>query len=78
MLTIIILAIYLIGMLAIGLYLKNRVDSSEDYYVAGRGLPWYLVSAPARHWPIQDLPMTRAYQCSSQRWLQWQLCSCSG
>lgn len=43
MLTIIILAIYLIGMLAIGLYLKNRVDSSEDYYVAGRGLPWYLV-----------------------------------
>ena len=43
MLTIIILAIYMIAMLLIGLYLKKNVDSSEDYYVAGRSLPWYLV-----------------------------------
>lgn len=43
MLTVIILAIYLIAMLLIGLYLKKNVDSSEDYYVAGRSLPWYLV-----------------------------------
>lgn len=43
MLTVIILAIYMIAMLLIGLYLKKNVDSSEDYYVAGRSLPWYLV-----------------------------------
>lgn len=43
MLTIVILAIYMIAMLLIGLYLKKNVDSSEDYYVAGRSLPWYLV-----------------------------------
>lgn len=43
MLTLVILAVYMLAMLAIGLYLKNKVDSSEDYYVAGRALPWYLV-----------------------------------
>lgn len=43
MLTLIILAVYMIAMLAIGLYLKKNVDTSRDYYVAGRSLPWYLV-----------------------------------
>lgn len=43
MLTLIILAIYMAAMLGIGLYLKKNVDTSEDYYVAGRSLPWYLV-----------------------------------
>lgn len=43
MLTMIILAIYLIAMLVVGIVLKSKVDSSEDYFVAGRSLPWYLV-----------------------------------
>ena len=43
MLTVIILAVYMVAMLAIGFYLKDKIDTSRDYYVAGRALPWYLV-----------------------------------
>ena len=43
MLILIILAVYLIAMLLIGFYLSKNIDTSRDYYVAGRALPWYLV-----------------------------------
>ncbi|MDR0569752.1 MAG: sodium:solute symporter family protein [Clostridiales Family XIII bacterium] len=43
MLTLVLLTLYLIAMLLIGLYFRNRVHTTEDYYVAGRTVPWYLL-----------------------------------
>lgn len=37
-----IIALYMIGMLAMGLYL-SRQKSEEDYYVANRAMPWWAV-----------------------------------
>jgi solute:Na+ symporter, SSS family len=34
---------YLGGMMALGLYLSRRVDSSEDYFLGGRMLPFWAV-----------------------------------
>lgn len=43
MLTMILMAIYLVAMVIMGLYLRGKVDDTRDYYVAGRSLPWYLI-----------------------------------
>jgi Na+/proline symporter len=40
---IVVLVIFLIIMLGVGIYFKNRVETPEDYYVAGRSLPWWVV-----------------------------------
>lgn len=38
-------AIYLVGMLLIGYLASRRIKNSDDYFVAGRSLPWWLVTA---------------------------------
>jgi SSS family solute:Na+ symporter len=35
-----VLAVYLIGMVLIGLRFARRQQSSEDYFLAGRNMPW--------------------------------------
>lgn len=40
MIFIVVLVLYLAFMLAIGLISKSRVKNADDYYLAGRGLPW--------------------------------------
>jgi SSS family solute:Na+ symporter len=43
---VIIIAVYLIGILAIGLYSVRRTKmSSDNYFLAGRGLKWVIVGA---------------------------------
>ncbi len=39
----VILAVYLAGMVAIGLLLAGRQKSTEDYFLAGRKMPWLAV-----------------------------------
>ncbi|MDR0570017.1 MAG: sodium:solute symporter family protein [Clostridiales Family XIII bacterium] len=39
----VVLGIYLIVMLGVGLYFKGNISTPEDYYVAGRTLPWWVV-----------------------------------
>ena len=39
----IILAVYLTGMVAIGLRLAGRQKTTEDYFLAGRNMPWLAV-----------------------------------
>ena len=34
---------YIIGMLLLGLYFKKFVDSSEDYFLAGRSMPFWAI-----------------------------------
>ena len=43
MMTMILMAIYLVAMIIMGLYLRTKVSDTRDYYVAGRSLPWYLI-----------------------------------
>ncbi len=38
-----ILAAYLAGILAFGLWSGRRETDAEDYFLAGRALPWYLI-----------------------------------
>lgn len=40
MLFIIVLAVYLVIMAGIGVISQKKIDNSEDYFLAGRGLPW--------------------------------------
>ncbi|MDR2132802.1 MAG: sodium:solute symporter family protein [Clostridiales Family XIII bacterium] len=40
---IVVLILFLILTFVIGIYFKNRVETPEDYYVAGRTLPWWVV-----------------------------------
>jgi SSS family solute:Na+ symporter len=43
---VIIIAVYLVGILAIGLYSVRRTKmSSDNYFLAGRGLKWLIVGA---------------------------------
>ncbi|MBT3191969.1 MAG: sodium/solute symporter [Verrucomicrobia bacterium] len=39
-----VLSVYLIGMLLIGLRFARRQQSSEDYFLAGRNMPWLPVA----------------------------------
>jgi Na+/proline symporter len=41
---IVVLVLYLVFMLFIGVYFKGRIDTPEDYYVAGRTLSWWVVT----------------------------------
>ncbi|RLD66352.1 MAG: sodium:solute symporter, partial [Bacteroidetes bacterium] len=34
---------YIIGMLLLGLYFKKFVNSSEDYFLGGRSLPFWAI-----------------------------------
>ena len=38
-----VLAAYLGGTLALGLYLSRRIHTGEDYFLAGRSLPWWVI-----------------------------------
>ncbi len=38
-----IIALYMLGMIALSAYLKRRQVDQEDYYVGGRNLPWWAV-----------------------------------
>ena len=38
------LAIYLLVMVFIGVYLKNKATDAENYYLAGRSLPWPVIA----------------------------------
>lgn len=40
----IVLFIYLAAMFAIGLYLSGKQKTTEDYFLAGRRMPWFIVS----------------------------------
>ena len=39
----IVLAIYLVGMIALGAWLSRRQKSGEEYFLAGRSMPWMAV-----------------------------------
>ncbi len=41
---IIIIFIYLVGILALGTYYARYVDSSEDFYISGKMLPWWAIA----------------------------------
>jgi SSS family solute:Na+ symporter len=43
-LNIIILAVYLLGMILIGLHFAKRQQGAEDYFLAGRSMPWIPVA----------------------------------
>jgi len=38
-----VLIAYIVGMLLLGLYFKRFVDSSDDYFLAGRSLPFWAI-----------------------------------
>ena len=41
---IVIVIVYFVGVVAHGIYMSRKGnDSSEGYFLAGRGLPWYLI-----------------------------------
>ena len=40
----IVLFIYLAAMFAIGLYLSGKQKTTEDYFLAGRRMPWFIVA----------------------------------
>ena len=37
------IAIYLLALVGVGIYKTKMVKSSEDFMVAGRILPWYIL-----------------------------------
>ena len=39
-----VFGIYLISVFAFGLYMSRREESSSDFFLAGRGLPWYAIA----------------------------------
>ncbi|MBP90088.1 MAG: hypothetical protein CMJ64_25840 [Planctomycetaceae bacterium] len=38
-----VIVIYLIGMIAFGAYLSRRQSSNDEYFLAGRNMPWFAV-----------------------------------
>ena len=40
----IVFGIYLASVFAFGLYMSRREESSSDFFLAGRGLPWYAIA----------------------------------
>lgn len=40
----IVLGVYLVGMLGIGLFFARRQTSTEEYFLAGRSMPWWPVA----------------------------------
>ena len=40
----IVFGVYLIAVFAFGLYMSRREESSTDFFLAGRGLPWYAIA----------------------------------
>ena len=38
-----VIAAYLLGMIALGIYLSRRQKSDEEYFLAGRNMPWMAV-----------------------------------
>jgi len=38
-----IIVVYFIGVIAHGLYVSRGHESADDYFLAGRNLPWYLI-----------------------------------
>ncbi len=42
-LDLLILAVYLVGTIALGLYLGRGMKSGHDYFLAGRSLPWWTI-----------------------------------
>ena len=40
----IVFSIYLATVFAFGLYMSRREESSTDFFLAGRGLPWYAIA----------------------------------
>lgn len=38
-----IILVYLVGVILLGLWISRRHESSEDYFLASRSMPWYLV-----------------------------------
>ena len=43
MIYIVSIAIYLLALVGVGIYKTKMVKSSEDFMVAGRILPWYIL-----------------------------------
>jgi solute:Na+ symporter, SSS family len=41
---IIVMAVYLLFMLWLGFFFKNRVKSLDDFILGGRGLPWFVIT----------------------------------
>ena len=39
-----VLGFYLLGVFAFGLYMSRREETSTDFFLAGRRLPWYAIS----------------------------------
>ena len=39
---IVIVAVYLVGITALGLYVSRGVKTTEDFFLAGRSLPWWI------------------------------------
>ena len=42
-LDLVVIAVYLAGVLALGLWAGRKEESADDYFLAGRALPWYLI-----------------------------------
>lgn len=40
-----VVVIYLVGMIAIGLYYAGKIKTTEDFSLAGRSVPWFLAMA---------------------------------
>ena len=39
----VIMLVYVAGLLAIGVYLARRQETTEDFFVGGRSMPWWAV-----------------------------------
>jgi solute:Na+ symporter, SSS family len=40
---VVVILVYMLGVVALGTYFTKYVDSSEDYFLAGRMLPWWAI-----------------------------------
>ena len=38
-----LIIVYLLGMIGFGWYFSRRVKTSEDYFLGGRSLPWWII-----------------------------------
>ncbi len=65
---------YIIGMLLLGLYFKKFVNSSEDYFLGGRGLSGWVAALSAQAsdmsgWLLMGLPGTVYALGTGQSWI---------